>query len=204
MEPQTTDTRLPTTPRSFPTIPSNTRTPSRSKATWVNTPSTKLHFIVFVQMHLLEETLICKHFLRGWDLALALWTYRAVSVCHSGGKLHKTSHCWTVNQPKLFSLPIVLSAFTHVIMLNISKQLTGRFGVHCAAVNSPWGLGASDQKTLRCKIPFGMFRTTMGRIHNTGAGWAKAVIPHLHSRRSARGLRALWLQRKSACCFHNC
>ncbi len=204
MEPQTTDTHLPTTPRSFPTTPSNTRTPSRSKATWVNTnththtPCTKLHFIVFVQMHILQEILICKHFLRVWNLALALWTYRAISVMSFRGQVAQNVPLLNSKSAETFFSPH--SPLTHVIMLNISKQLSGRFGVHCAAVNSAWGLCTCGN--ARClseclELPWDAFT-----IRGPDEPKQRFLICTL--KRRARGLRALWLQRKSACCFHNC
>lgn len=140
MEPQTTDTRLPITPRSFPTIPSNTRTPSRSKATWVNTntPNTKLYFIVFVQMHLLEETLIRKHFLRGWDLALALWTYRAVSVMSFRGQVAQNIPLLNSKSAQTFLSPH--SPLCFYARHNVKHQQTAHRTIWCSLCRSKFSL----------------------------------------------------------------
>lgn len=152
-------------------------------------------------MHILEEILICKHFLRVWYLALALWTYRAISVMSFRGQVAQNVPLLNSKSAEtFFFLPIVLSALTHVMMLNISKQLTGRFGVHCAAVNSAWGLCACGN--ARClseclELPWDAFT-----IRGPDEPKQPFLICTLKQR--ARGLRALLLQRKSACCFHNC
>lgn len=151
-------------------------------------------------MHILEEILICKHFLRVWNLALALWTYRAISVMSFRGQVAQ-------NVPLLNSKSAETCFSPHSPLCsyarhNVKHQQTANRTIWCSLCRSKFCLRSLH--LWQCEMPFGMFRTTMGRIHNTRAGWAKAAIPHLHFERRARGLRALWLQRKSACCFHNC